>query len=248
MNVLILEDNENSRIALVKIVKSCMKNIQVYAFESRAEAYLCAMDHNIDLFLLDIILKPQERNDSSGIHFAKDIRDNVRYKTVPIIFITSLAGLEVTLLKQVHCYDYIEKPIDSKRIRHHILDVLDAINAGRRVRQPEKVSLRYGGVSYPVVVDDVIYIVSRRGVLYIHQKEEVIEIPNLPANTFLKRVRDNKFLVPLKGTAVNVRYIKSIDFKNSKVFLKQTDDVIDIGGRLKKRFREEFEECYGLIK
>lgn len=248
MNVLILEDNENSRIALVKIVESCMRNIQVYPFGSRAEAYLCAMDQNIDLFLLDIILQPKERNDSSGIHFAKDIRDNVRYKTVPIIFITSLAGLEVTLLKQVHCYDYIEKPIDSKRIRRHILEALDAINADRRMRLPEKVSLRYDGVSYPVIVDNVIYIVSRRGVLYIHELEGVIEIPHLPANTFLNRVRDNKFLVPLKGTAVNVRYIKNIDFKNSKVFLKQTDDTIDIGGRLKKRFREEFEECYGLIK
>lgn len=248
MNVLILEDNELSRNALVKIVKSCMSNIRVFAFDNRAEAYMCAMDQNIDLFLLDIILQPKERNDSSGIQFAKDIRDNVRYKAKPIIFITTLAGLEASLLKQIHCYDYIEKPIDAKRVKKRVLEALEAVSADRRVRMPEQVSLRYDGVSYPVTIDNVIYIVSRRGVLYIHALEGVIEIPHLPASRFLSRIRDNKFLIPIKGTAVNVRFIKFVDFTRRKVYLKHTEDVIDIGGRLKKRFREEFEECFGLLK
>lgn len=248
MNVLILEDNETSRNALVKIVRSCMSNIQVFAFDNRAEAYVCAMDQNIDLFLLDIILEPKERSDSSGIQFAKDIRDNIRYKAKPIIFITTLAGLEAPLLKQVHCYDYIEKPLDANRVKKHVLEALEAIAAGKRERNPEQVSLRYNGVSYPITVDNVIYIVSRRGILYIHDLEGVIEIPHFSANAFLKRVRDNKFLIPVKGTAVNIQYIKSVDFSQKKVYLKQTKDVIDIGGKLKKRFREEFERCFGLLK
>lgn len=247
MNVLILEDNEVTRKALVKIVKSCMNHIQVFAFDNRSEAYLCAMDHNIDLFLVDIILNPKERNDTSGIRFASDIRDNVRYKAKPIVFITTLSGLEAQLLRQVHCYDYIEKPIDVSRVRRRILEALDAIVAEKKIRKPEQLSLRYDGVNFPVVVDEVIFIVSRRGVLYIYGLEDQIEIPNLPMSTFLSRIRDNHFLIPIKGTAVNIRFIKSVDFAQNKVYLKHTEEVVDIGGRMKKRFREEYEECFRLI-
>lgn len=248
MNVLILEDNETSRAAMVKIVKSCMKKIQVFSFADRASAYMCAMDHNIDLFLVDIILKPKERNDSSGIKFAKDLRDNARYKSKPIIFVTTLSGLETALLKQVHCYDYIEKPIDVPRVRRHIMEALEMIVADKRSRPPERFTLRHDGVSFPLVMEEVIYIVNRRGILYIHTIDEVIEIPNLPASTFLRRVRDNKFLIPMKGTAVNVLYIKCVDFIKNKVYLRDTEDVINIGGRKKKRFREEYEECFCSIK
>lgn len=247
MNVLILEDNEVARNALVKIVKSCMNQIQVFAFANRGEAYLCAMDKNIDLFLVDIILNPKERNDTSGIRFANDLRDNIRYKAKPIIFITTLSGLEGALLRQVHCYDYIEKPIDALRVRRRILEALDAIVSERKMKKPEQLSLRYDGVNFPVVIDEIIYMVSRRGVLYIYGVEDRIEIPNLPMSTFLSRIRDNHFLIPIKGTAVNARYIRSVDFSQNKVYLKRTKDVVDIGGRMKKRFREEFEECFRLI-
>ena len=90
MKVLILEDNEICRQSLIKVVKSCMKNITVYDFDNRAAAYLCAMDNNIDLFLVDIILEPKIRNDSSGFKFAQDIRDVKRYKSVPIIVSAAL--------------------------------------------------------------------------------------------------------------------------------------------------------------
>ena len=52
MNVLILEDNEVARNAPIKIVKSCMNQIQVFAFDNRSEAYLCAIDKNIVCFSL----------------------------------------------------------------------------------------------------------------------------------------------------------------------------------------------------
>lgn len=206
---------------------------------------MCTMDNNIDLFLVDIILEPKVRNDSSGIKFAKDVREMTRYKWKPIIFITTLSGLEAHLLKQVHCYDYIEKPIDTTRVRKHILEALDAILSERREKEPESLMLRYEGISFPITVDRVIYVVNRRGILYIHDWEEVIEIPNLSTKSFLERVKDNTFLEPKKGTAVNTRYIKSVDFGQNKVYLRKTEDVIPIGGRLKKKFREEFEECFG---
>ena len=245
MKVLILEDNEICRQSLIKVVKSCMKNITVYDFDNRAAAYLCAMDNNIDLFLVDIILEPKIRNDSSGFKFAQDIRDVKRYKSVPIIVITSLAGLAEPLLKVLHCFDYIEKPVDYTIVRRHVVAALDMLVSEKRIKEPETILLRYEGITFPIVIDEVCYIVSRRGVLNIHTTTENIEIPNLSMRAFLERVRDNVFLEPLKGTAVNKKFIRSVDFPGNKVYLQGTDDVIDIGGRLKKQFREDFERCFG---
>lgn len=105
MRVLILEDNEKTRKALVKIVRSCAPDGEICDFGNRADAYMCAWEKEVDLFLIDIVLEPQRKNDNSGIVFADSMRENVKYRLTPIIFITVLSGLEPQLLKRVHCYD-----------------------------------------------------------------------------------------------------------------------------------------------
>ncbi|MCM1246499.1 MAG: response regulator [Roseburia sp.] len=245
MKVLILEDNETCRKSLVKIVKSCMNGIKVYDFEKREDAYLRAMDDKIDLFLVDIILRSNERNDSSGIQFADDIREHSRYKMTPIIFVTTLQGLEPQLVKRVHCYDYIEKPLgDGSIFRRRIMEVLEAIVSDRKTKKKECMMLRCDGISYPVYPENVIYVVSRRGVLNIHLKDDVIRIPNLTTSKFLERVKESVFLTPMHGVAVNAKYIRGVDFPRRCVYLKGTEEVLNIGGRVIKRFRKECDEVF----
>lgn len=242
MKVLILEDNGRTRDALNRIVLSCKDDVEVYSFEKREDAYLCAMEHCIDLFLVDIILEPSKKNDNSGIAFADSLRKYADYRLTPIIFITTLMGLERDLLKRVHCYDYIEKPIgDGSIVRKHIGEVLDALEMRDKIPQREYIPLRYDGIGYMVFVDEVIYVQSKMGVLNIHTIDDDIVIPNLSTRTFLKKVQSDVFLVPTYGTAVNKNYISSVDFRNREVFLKKNDDVIPIGARKLKEFREAFE-------
>lgn len=245
MNVLILEDNDVCRESFVKVVKSCMYNIKVYDFDNRSDAYLCAMDHNIDLFLVDIVLKSNVRNDCSGFKFAQDIREIKRYKSTPIIVITNLTGLSEPLLKVLHCYDYIEKPVDYSIVRRHVITALEMLVSDKRGKEPETILLRIDGISFPVVVDYVRYVVSHSGALNIYTTEEIITIPNLSAKAFLQRIRDNVFLEPRKGIAINRKYIRSVDFPANKIYLQGTDETIQIGGRQKKQFREDFERCFG---
>lgn len=149
MNVLVLEDKQNNRDALEKIISSCAGVTCIFSFSSRGEAWNCAMDNHIDLFLLDIILEPDKGNDNSGILFAESIRKYNEYKLTPIIFITVLAGLERDLLKRIHCYDYIEKPIgDGRLVREHVEEVLDAIASGQKKKSREYIPLHYDGIGY----------------------------------------------------------------------------------------------------
>ena len=119
--VLILEDMETTRTALKRIVESCDDAITAYAFSEVGPALACMMENHIDLFFVDIILKPQVANDFSGIKFAEYVRQQEEYFGVDIIFVTSLIGLEAELLRKIHCYDYIEKPIQESRVRKVVM-------------------------------------------------------------------------------------------------------------------------------
>lgn len=246
MRVLILEDNERTRKALAKIVKSCARDIEIFDFGKRADAYLCALEKEINLFLVDIVLEPARKNDNSGIVFADSLREHVKYRLTPIIFITVLSGLEPQLLKRVHCYDYIEKPIgDGEIVRRRISDVIEGIEFGGKRKQREYIPLRHDGIGYMVYVDEVIYFVSRRGTLYIYTVDETITIPYLSAKSFLHKIHDTLFLVPTYGTAVNPNYIDHIDFRNREVYLKGTEDVLAIGRRMLKQFKKAYLEWCG---
>lgn len=241
MNVLILEDKKSNRIFLENIVVSCSGVTEVFCCENKEEAFVYAMEHHIDLFLLDIILEPDNRNDNSGIIFAEKIRNIDTYKLTPIIFITVLMGLERELLKKIHCYDYIEKPIgDGKLVREHIEEVLAALSIHSKQKSRECIPLHYDGIGYMVYLDEVIYFENKYGVLHIHTIDDEIIIPHLPAKRMLKKIQKTKFLVPTYGTAVNADFIASVDFRNKEVYMKSSNDVIPIGGRKYRSFKEEY--------
>lgn len=123
--VLILEDNELTRNKLIRIIKSMEQKVNVHAFSGEEEALGFALTHRIDLFMVDIILHPKKRNDFSGITFVERIRECPFCARAEIVFITSLAGLEVDLLHRVHCYDYIEKPIDEERVKRLMDEIIN---------------------------------------------------------------------------------------------------------------------------
>lgn len=247
MKVLILEDNQHSREALEDIVMSCGKGMEVFSFDNRADAMVCAMENYIDVFLIDIILKPEEKNNNEGIGFADMLRDYSQYKLTPIIFITTLQGLETHLLKKVHCYDYIEKPIgDGSIVKRHLEEVLEGLNAGRRrIPDRESIPVRHDGIGYEVFMDDVIYVTNRRGILTICMVDETLNIPHLSTKKFMSGIKYTKFFEPTYGTIINARYIEEVDFRNNRVKMKGIDDRIPIGGRMKKAFREDYLNWQG---
>lgn len=246
MRVLILEDHDKTREMIKKIVKACASDCEIFDFATRVDAYLCAMENTIDLFLVDIILDPTKKNDNSGIIFADSLRQNSKYKLTPIIFITTLLGMETEMLKRIHCYDYIEKPIgDGQIVKRHIEEVVEAIRSSNAPKKPEYIPLRHDGIGYVVYLDKVVYFTSKRGVLHIQLTDDVIEIPNMSAMTLLKEIKETTFLIPTYGTAINPRHIESIDFRNKEVYMKGIQEVIPIGGRKFKSFREAYLGWHG---
>ena len=239
-NVLILEDLGTARELLARIVETCGKDIRVYAFSTVGEACECMMENEIDLFLIDIILKPGTPNDFSGVNFARYIRRQEQYLAADIIFVTSLMGLEAELMRSVHCFDYIEKPIREERVRKVVSEALRK----RKSREPEDEVrfVRKDRVSYAVHEKDILYLESHQKILYIHKKDDVLEIPNLSLKQFLKSIRTQKFLIPTKVTAVNLNYIEYVDDVNRYVKVEGKKELIEIGYRMRGRFLTELNE------
>ncbi len=244
--ILILEDLEISRKALVRMVQECGDELEVYAFGDLASAMACAVEEKIDIFLVDIVLKPDEPNDFSGITFAKTIRELEKYSAAEIIFITTLAGLEANLLRMVHCFDYIEKPITKERVQKVIRDVLRKLEGKREERQ--LVLVRKDHVVYPFYEDTIVYLDYHRRVLHIHTTEEVFDVPHQPLKDFLKKIQTQKFIYTAKGIAVNVAYIECVDSSNQYVKMRRTGELVEIGGRMKTAFLEELQKLEGKVE
>ena len=108
------------------------------------------------------------------------MREIDKYKLTPIIFVTSLIGGEADLLKTIHCYDYIEKPLgDGKIAISKILNAIEAIQSRPIPKRVEYIPLHYDGIRYMLAVKDIICIENKKGVLYVYLKDEKIEIPRI---------------------------------------------------------------------
>lgn len=245
-NVLILEDLSTARELLVRIVESCDESIRVFAFSNIGDASICMMENKIDLFLIDIILKPQCPNDFSGITFAEYIRGLDRYLSVDIVFVTTLIGLEAQLLRKVHCFDYIEKPIREDRVRQVVWQAFRKID--NRVAEDAVCFVRKDRVTYAVHEKDIVCLESRHRKLYIYKKDDVLVIPYLSMSNFLKQIYTQHFLIPTKGIAVNFNYIEYVDPVNRFVKISGREQPVDISYRLKTSFLEKFNELQGKTK
>ena len=168
------------------------------------------------------------------------MREIDKYKLTPIIFVTSLIGGEADLLKTIHCYDYIEKPIDEQKVMQIVEEVLT--RGEKSSKLPQRIYFRNDGIIYPVDVADIRYVVYQNRTLHVYDGDECIEVPNFPLKHFLEQVQDEVFLIPIKGTAVNIAYIEAVDYVNQFVKLKEITKQISMGSVLKRTFRKEYEE------
>lgn len=115
-----MEDNIAAQEHLTGIIREVDVKNEVYSFADIKDAYQCAMERTIDLFLIDIILDTSHPGDVSGLKFVENIREVEAYRFVPIIFITSLEDSKLYTYEKLHCYRFIEKPFDEEKVKQDV--------------------------------------------------------------------------------------------------------------------------------
>lgn len=231
-NVLILEDNRESNKFLSDILAECRGNITIYAAFDEREALQLAMDCSIDLFLIDISLHAKRGKDFSGFTFAKRIRKIDRYEVSPIIFVTSVANLELLTYREVSCFNYILKPINSDKKKQIIHQVETLLKGNKGGKADDFYYFKIDNVYHPIKIADILTITCEKRRLFIQTLTDSFYVSRLPMKQLMKeldRIGNNPFVECHRGVLINLDYVEHIDTVNKYLKMQYKEEKVDFG-------------------
>ncbi len=237
--VLILEDKKQVINTLRTIVLNHEPTALVLAASNLRDAYVYAMDNNISLFLVDIVLNPDERHDTSGLDFVKNIRTISKYEFVPVIFITGLIDPELYAYRDLHCYGYLEKPILN-------VEADKCISAALRyeIAPPEddSITLTQNKIIYNIRKRDIIYFYSKGNKLSIVTIDDTIKIFYMSCKRLMEKLDSGDFIWCNRSTIVNRDYIQKIDKDANEIVLIPPYGTVLIGIAMRKEVYKYFDD------
>ena len=168
-HVMILEDDRASMEALAKILMEYSGDVCVHTASSYDEAKaLLDADIRYGLFLLDVNLGGENREDIGGILFAREVRERFCYTFTPVVMITAVGEMEMQAYRELHCYQYIMKPFLPEQVREVVRKVLGQ----EKQEEPPSIMVKRDGVNYQVRCEDIRYIEAVHRGVCLHLKEE----------------------------------------------------------------------------
>lgn len=231
--VLLVEDNVRSMEMLMQMIKGISPDILIKTACNQDEAYLLAMKNQIDLFMIDIILNPLNPGDVSGMKFADSIRTVKRYQYTPVIFITSLEDPKLYAYSDIHCYYYVEKPYDVKKVSKIISE---ALNIPPIRKDTQNIFFRKDGILYKKDISEIVYIENARIGRIVHFVNGSLKLPYKSCKAILEELNSDKFLQCSRYVIVNKDYIDSIDVVNRYIKLKNMNEQVEVGTTFKRKF------------
>ncbi|MDE7476975.1 MAG: LytTR family DNA-binding domain-containing protein [Lachnospiraceae bacterium] len=237
--ILILEDSKECLNAITAMVGKVSKRVCAVPANSLEEAR-AALDKEaqppFQAFLLDINLKADDKDDISGISFAREVRMRKEYAFTPIVMITSLANMELTAYRELHCYQYLVKPYNEEEIQKLIGKLLFLSQQGETA--DAFVIVKKEGINYKLFCKDIVCIKAvPRGVLFILLKEEM-KILYLSIKQLLEKLPNDKFLQVHRMCVVNQDYIDYVDTVNGLIRMKNGEQV-EIGITYKNEIKKK---------
>lgn len=225
-HVLILEDDRTSLAALTRILTDYSSDICVHAAASYQEAKdLLEGDVRYGLFLLDVNLSGDNREDIGGIIFAREVREHFPYTFTPIVMVTAVGEMEMQAYRELHCYLYIMKPYRREQVEEVVKKVLDK----EQQEKPPEVVVKKDGINYQVKCDDILYIEAIPRGICIHMKSENWNVPYVTLKQMMLRLPKEMFVQCHRMFAVNRREVEYYDLVNRIVKLKHCTDTVEIG-------------------
>lgn len=240
-NVLVVEDDRNMRRHLCEIIKDLKRNVEIFTASNLKEAYEISMEQEIHLFLVDIVLEPENSGDVSGLRFVQEMRGVKRYEFVPVIFITSMQDPKLYTYSQLKCFEFIEKPFDEKQVQKAISV---ALNFPVTSDHDRFVFFKKDGITYSLCVEEIRYIDIARRNLTVHCESGELQVPYKTCKDMLKELGSTSFTKCSRYTIINKRFIEYVDYARRYVKLKDVKQAFDIGPAMKNKFKKEMEEWF----
>lgn len=236
--VLILEDNPITVVYLKQIIDEMDIKIDIYSFDTVQDAYQCALEHHIDLFLVDVILDTKVPGDTSGLKFIENIRKVQSYVLAPVIVLTALEDSKMYTYEKLHCYSFVEKPFEPQQIKRLIGQCLSYYE--KEMEEEKTLFFRKDGILFAVDAGEIVHVNIQKQTMHIHtNKDDTLSVPYMSLKKFLADASCDYFVQCSKSCAVNKRYIENIDYTNRYIGLKDNLGKVEIGMRYRSQLKDE---------
>jgi DNA-binding LytR/AlgR family response regulator len=212
-NILIVEDDILQRRNLRTMLEELGDTYTIFEADNEQDGYNIALTQDINLFYFDINLVM-----GSGLELAKKIREIEKYKLTWIVFLTSFMNYIIEAFKEVHCYDYIMKPIE-KNILHEMTKALVQGNDNKYEQneeaEKEHLFVNMNGILIKINIMDTFFIETYRKITFIHTIQGIYEIKNLSLVKLLNSISSKDVIQSHKSYAINIKNVLSINKKTS---------------------------------
>lgn len=238
IRIFILEDQDVSREALKKFICSASnrEEIVVDAAASLEEGRRY-VESNVtySAFFLDINLDISNQEDESGIELAKIIRQQVRYEFTPLIMVTSIARLEITAYRELHCYQYLLKPYIEDDVKALVKKLISTGNN----KEEKSIVVKKDGINYRIKCDSIVYIEAVPRGICLYLKKETMKVPYLTIVKLMEQLSQEDFVQCHRMCVFNKKYVENVDLVNRMIKLSYYDQPIEIGGTYKQKMKEQ---------
>ncbi len=237
MKTLILEDNKESLRALAELLRQTSDEVEVFTASDKAQAMAYSEEEAIDLFLLDINLNIRDDNDTSGLEFAKSLRDQPKYAFTPIVFITSYPAFELNSYRQTGCYSFITKPFRKSEVEKIVRRLLSS-EAGEEAEE-KYMTVKKDGINYRLKQADIVYIQAISRGVCVNLRKESMDIKYLTIKESLDMLKDSpEFVQCHRNAIVNLHYVDSFDAVNRMLMLKGISEPLEVGVTYKQAIKD----------
>lgn len=233
--ILILEDNAVVRGFIKEVINNLEIKTEVYDFDNLLEAYQCALEKQIDCFIVDIILDTKVPGDTSGLKFVESMRKIQTYILSPIIIVTSLEDAKMYAYERLHCYSFLEKPFSDKQLQALLLECL-----GMVIRKENK-TLYFNIDNVIMVADvcDIVYVEKVGRGIQIHTRRlGELKVPYKTIKAFIAEAECPDMMQCSRFCVVNRNYIQNYDQSNCIIQLVDDLGKIEVGRRYKRKMQE----------
>lgn len=223
------DDRQIQRIAggLKETAMQSGNRMDIYTSNTLQEAGAIMDEVEIDVLILDTVYKGVDLEECPGIKWAQSVREDKKYVSLPIIFISSIMESRLCAYREINCLGFLPRKFKVEELCR----VLEKAMYHRTPREAEKSFLvRAQGIIYPIKIKDILYVEVLNRVLYIYQiNGEVLKMPHKPLRDFQMEA-DSKCLIQCnKSMLLNTLYVERLDSKEGLVLLKQDDIELPVG-------------------
>lgn len=184
------------------------------------------------------ILIDLEGMEESGIAFAFFVRGLKEYRMTPILFFAKDKKYEQMAFHDIHCYDYMVKPICTEEMLRIVYLYL---THSPNLVEDSQIRFRVYGEDYMISVQDIIYMEALNRSVFVHTVNYILEVPYMKLRDCVS-YGEGAFLQCHRSYIVNRRYIRKIDYVNHQIELKDAKEKIFMGRKYERLLRHKFDD------